>query len=96
VIITDAYSSKGEELVHAGNEDGPGETDDSSTGGNDSCLGRRSHLCWHPQNGLLNTEIHPQVQGALGKIWVIVDIDGNLLRTLDQVCQLLSNPRGRK
>jgi hypothetical protein len=77
LIDGDGGVSEIEELVHAGNEDGPNKTDDPSTKGRRRhggivCVGNRRTDFWIWGFIL-------KLRGRWVKIWVIVVIDSNVL-----------------
>jgi hypothetical protein len=89
LIDGDGGVSEIEELVHAGKDDSPNETDDPSTEGRRRhrgiiCVGNRRTDFWIW--GFILKHRRRWV-----KIWVIVVIDSNVLSVPDQVCQLLSS-----
>jgi hypothetical protein len=89
LIDGDGGVSEIEELVHAGNEDNPNETEDPSTEGRRRhrgiiCVGNRRTDFWIWGFIL-------KLRGRWVKIWVIVVIDSNVLSVRDQVCQLPSS-----
>jgi hypothetical protein len=73
----DGGESKEEELVHAGNDDGPDETDDPSTEGRRRhggiiCVGDRRTDFWI--RGFILER-----KGRWVKVWVVVSIDSNVV-----------------